>query len=223
MRTEKFLVSVHLRKCGGTTFSTSLQKHYGTRLLLDYGDELGSSWPSSVRKRSASLLQVNHERDHIETCFDAVHGHFDPRKYSCIRGEKQLISFVRNPIQRVLSNYFYLKRTVIREHPDHYVVGKLGFTLEEYVRYPDARNVQSKGLGPRAINTYAFLGLTERMKTSLLELNSQLGLSLLLSDDENVNPSADREYDISDRMKKLIRKNNRQDLSLYGSVEARFS
>lgn len=222
MNCKPFLISVHLRKCGGTTLSTSLQSHFGTRLILDYGDEVGSSWPSSLKKRAESAHEVRLNHENISTTFDAVHGHFDPEKYSCLKRDRQLISFVREPVERVLSNYFYLKRTVAREHPDHYVVGKLGFTLEEYVKYPDAQNVQTRGLGRIPLDTYAFLGITEMLNDSILKLNTRLELNLSVGDGENVNPAADREYEIPASMRDLIVRCNSRDVELYESVRSTF-
>ena len=51
----------------------------------------------------------------------------------CLK-KNRYISFVRNPISRVILNYFHIKSNVFRNHPDSYIVNKLDFPLEEFAK-----------------------------------------------------------------------------------------
>ncbi len=209
------IISIHIRKCAGTTFRKSLANYFRKRVFFDYGDEVGSTWPSSIKKRQQSLVNAQQNKNSTQLNFDVIHGHFYRDKYDFLDQRKRYITFLRDPVSRTLSNYFYLKRNLERQNPDALIVNKLGFSLKEYIQHPDCRNLQSQYLKTNTLTEFEFVGITEEYKSSIDKLNATLGIDLTTSDAENVNDKAAEDYDVTPDTFNLIQKCNLEDLRLY--------
>ena len=212
------IISVHLRKCAGTTFRKQLVGAFQNRVLFDYGDEIGSSWPSSFLKRKASEKELFNSAMYLESNFDIIHGHFYKSKYDAIDVDKKYITFLRHPVQRVLSNYFYLKRNLNRTNPDSLIVNKLGFSLEEYIRDADSCNLQAQYLESTNLCEFDFVGIVERYDESIHKLSSKLGAFFETATPANVNPKKQEDYDADSHIEKLILKYNDIDYELFRQV-----
>ncbi|MEM1151928.1 MAG: hypothetical protein AAGI03_15490 [Pseudomonadota bacterium] len=180
------ILSIHLRKCAGTSFRAGLQKAFGARLYLDYGDEIGSSWPSSQAKRQQSQARLRGSAAEFQASYDIVHGHYLPSKYAPCGPDVDLITFLRDPVARVVSNYAYLKHHPKRRNPDAIIVNDLGFSLMEFARHPDNVNFQSKALEGLQVSDFTFIGLVEHYAASIASLNRLYGWSLPVGDRLNV-------------------------------------
>lgn len=209
------IVSVHIRKSGGSSFRQELKDYYGDKLLLDYGDEIGSSVLSSKYKRLKSKVMLFQNRQIISKQYDIVHGHFFADKYDLLDINLQLVTFLRNPIQRVLSNYYYLKRNPYRKHPDAEPIHRKKLSLEEYIMHKDARNLQAQFLNGKKLSDFTFIGITERYEESIKLFNRVFSTNLKSQYMENVNPKKDKEYDITPDLLKLIITYNELDYELY--------
>lgn len=209
------IISIHLRKCAGTTFRKQLVNAYRNRVLFDYGDEIGSSWPSSLLKRKNSKKRLLTSSRSLESRFDIIHGHFYKSKYDAIKGDKKYITFLRHPVQRVLSNYWYLKRNFNRTNPDSLIVNKLGFSLEEYIRDHDTCNLQAQYLESTDLEDLDFVGIVEQYDRSIQTLSSILGVSFKSASLENINPNKQNDYQIDSHIENLILKYNDIDYKLY--------
>jgi hypothetical protein len=215
------IISVHIRKCAGTSFRKALSEYFSNKLLLDYGDEIGSSWPSSESKRltSSNILQKN--CDNVSKQYDIIHGHFHRAKYDCITVKKHYVTFMRHPVYRLLSNYHYLKRNHDRRNPDALIVNKLGFSLEEFAQHPDNRNLQSQYLQSENLSEFDFVGITEEYENSIKKMNDMLNLTLSYQSSENVNPFSIEQYGISSKTFSLIENCNSLDMELYEIAKER--
>lgn len=222
IRNVKLIISLHLRKCAGTTLKRSLKDYFKAELLFDYGDEVGSTWPSSIQKRQQSLTAAKNIKDLIQSDYSVIHGHFYKDKYDFLDVEKRYITFMRDPVSRVLSNYHYLTRNVNRKNPDSLIVNKLGFSLEEFIQHPDCRNVQSQYLRSETLNDFDFVGIVEEYNESLKKLNNMFGIELLNGAMENVNETAVKGYEVPERVVNLIKNCNLEDLRLYEKAKDRF-
>ena len=216
------IISVHIRKCAGTSFRKSLCDYFSDKICLDYGDEVGSSWPSSIQKRKESSELVKKNKKEIINRYNIIHGHFYKNKYDFLNVEKQYITFMRNPTERILSNYYYLKRKLNRTNPDSLIVSKLGFSLEEYIQHPDNRNMQSTYLQTSDLKEFEFVGLTEKYQESIEKINSLLNINIAANVSENVNPMATKEYNVPQSIINLIERYNAQDIELYEIAKNRF-
>jgi len=99
MSTKKeIIISIHLRKTGGSTFRSILEKVYGERYVhIVHTHNLNGVW------ETIKGLDFNK--------IDIIHGHFPyglhrffPKNIIC-----KYITFVRNPVERLMSEYNYIR------------------------------------------------------------------------------------------------------------------
>lgn len=216
------IISVHIRKAGGRSFGKSLHNYYQDKLLLDYGDEIGSNWSSSIKKRKKRLATLGKKKKDIASNFEIIHGHFFAPKYNILNVEKQYFTIVRDPIERVLSNYFYLKRNKNRKNPDARIVNEFGFGLEEYITYPDAKNVQCQFLSSIPLENFSIIGLIEEYEKSLSLFNKIFNARLVNQGIHNQNLSKNSNYNVSKKIVSLIKENNKEDIELYSFAKNKF-
>lgn len=89
-------VSVHLPKCAGSSLSTQLADAFPEQIYFDY--EHLPEYPLS-RSPPAGTVRRN---------IIGIHGHFRADRYLCLN-PKLLFTFIREPIDRLLSKFFYFK------------------------------------------------------------------------------------------------------------------
>src|SRR5437773_5755585 len=104
------LISLHMPKTAGQSFAAALKAHFGDTLVEDYGG-FPMNTPEAVRNATAleeSVALAENEFPGVE----CIHGHFLPLKYSGLaRRQATFITWMRHPVERVVSNYHYWKRT----------------------------------------------------------------------------------------------------------------
>ncbi|MEM7717849.1 MAG: sulfotransferase family 2 domain-containing protein [Pseudomonadota bacterium] len=217
------ILSVHIRKCAGTSLRDSLKAAFGPRVLFDYGDHIGSSWPTSLARRKQRQTAAQANAAGLRTAYDLIHGHFYRRKYSFLGDGHASITMLRDPVERVLSNYHYLKRRPDRRNPDALIVNALGFSLTEFARHPDNRNMQSQVLETSDLSEFAAVGLVERYEESLAAFSTVCGVSLAAGPPQNVNQGGRSDYVLSAAERAVIENNNLADLRLYDVARRRIT
>lgn len=210
------IISVHIRKNAGHSFRTALKAHYGDRLYFDYGDEIGSTSLRSKLIRLKRKFFIYKNRRHFLDHYDVVHGHFYADKYKGFAKDLQYATILRDPVDRVLSNYYYIKRNEQRGHPNTRMVHEKDMSLEDYIRHPEARNVQSRFLRGVGLSNFTFVGICEDYANSIRLFNAIFGASLQDDGVKNVNPEkTGPRYDVDPHVADLIRECNPEDCQLY--------
>lgn len=125
---------IHAPKTGGTSFSTILDSYYG----------------NSHRIISEQQLTGGEHIQHIQ--HRVISGHFPYEVYKFLRSEYPLVSFLRDPISRSISQFNQSKK-----YPYHWALpGIRDFSLEEYLQDEYLRteisNVQTWMLGLKINN-----------------------------------------------------------------------
>ena len=83
-------VFLHIPKCAGTSLYTELRDQFGRdRVFIDYDNPL-----------------EQFDCDYLDG-FSFFSGHWNMKELNHIRGEKRIITMLRNPTNRVLSTYHY--------------------------------------------------------------------------------------------------------------------
>ena len=215
------IISIHIRKCAGTSFKSVLSECYGNKLLFDYGDETGSLADSSrsirlQRQRSAILNRAAIERD---KCI--IHGHFFISKYDFLGVPKRYAVILRDPVERVISNYFYLAAQVDRKNADWRHFRDRTISLREYASLPEAKNVQTRVLEGRGLDQLDFIGLAEQMSASVALFNHVFAAKLPEAGRENVTPHSPERLSVPASLARFISEENSSDLELYRSAKER--
>lgn len=208
---ENGYLFVHIPKTAGTSFRDSLDDFFGDGLYCDYGPDSATSpiVADYIHQRHAfpefGEFLANHKQP---VCLS---GHYPLKKYGALFYIKNVMVFLRNPVQRTISHYEHMRR-----------VDGITESLESFCSNPANMNVQLRNLGRASFNLIGFLGLQEYYRESLQLLHAQNGLQIKESFlNINKQRSASK-YKLDDEMMHFIRKHNDKDLALYKSAKKVF-
>lgn len=160
------LISVHLPKTAGMSFGHSLQNYFGKYFLRDYSD-LPINTPVFERNLRAIEDSVNNSVKKFKKV-KCIHGHFLPLKYLHIgvREEVKFITWLRNPVERLASNYYFWLRAYNSKTtaPLHKRVVEENWSLERFCLSPELRNFYTQFFWGFPISRFDFIGVTEYYK-----------------------------------------------------------
>lgn len=209
------IIGTHIPKTGGTSFFDFLQQVFGRTLYHDLSHLEPRGW--QPRQLLARLLG----RAGVPFGTRCIFGHFRATKYQPHFPRARHFTWLRDPVERVVSQYHYQLRQANK--PD------ATFSLEpmrlgRFARLPDMRDNQSAYLDAKPLRAFAFVGITEHF---------DLGLQLFMRvfDCEravciqraNQNPNrSSRRYAISPNARQVIQACNPRDTELYQEGQERF-
>jgi len=204
------LVSVHIPKCGGTSLQHVLVGIFGRkRVLLNYD-------PAIFRLGQASLALIPPDTQ-------CIHGHFMSDLFDDCLPQYELVTWLRHPVQRVVSHYYHFLRHPETDDPCCRVLLGRRLSLEEFAELDLMRNEMARYLAGKPLSAFKCVGIMERFEESLRAFGDAFGLPIPARPPrENVNP--DRltpDYLLPDRIYRHILALNRRDLALYELAVAR--
>ncbi|MCF6171089.1 MAG: sulfotransferase family protein [Bacteroidales bacterium] len=154
------LISIHIPKTAGTSFRNILKEHFGEESVVRF-DIVGKEKVILVENKE---LKPNKLPAHIKV----IHGHFnyiDLIEKLEIKKDVPVITWLRNPVERVISNYFYLakrlKEELREEEKGLDILSKMQKSLIEYARLELNRNRMSKFLDGISLEEMKFVGVHE--------------------------------------------------------------
>jgi hypothetical protein len=168
------LISIHIPKTAGTSFRNTLCGVYGQDAVvrLDIG---------LIRQETMIREQV-YDAPELPPGIAVLHGHFSyPRLTERFPIDPALpvITWLRDPVERVISNYFYLAKRLAEELNEEgrglNILNRMQRTLLEYARYEPAQNRISKFLEGLALEDLHFVGLVEHYDEDLARLATLMG------------------------------------------------
>jgi hypothetical protein len=158
------LISLHLPKTAGASFYGALHSHYGNNILRDY-DDFPINTPAPVRNKSAlKKCILNGITAHKNV--KCIHGHFLPLKNLLCRNAK-FITWIRDPIERLASHYFYWLREYDHENapPLQKKIVEENWSLARFCLSPELRNTYNQFLWGFPVSRFDFIGITEYYQT----------------------------------------------------------
>jgi carbon monoxide dehydrogenase subunit G len=219
---EPLLVFVHIRKTAGKTLRQILYRNYSrgrTRLVRNYF--VAPDISLNVVKDLASAPPPD---------LRAIHGHFLFWPDIVWPENTQFLTLLRDPVERVISHYFWLRSRSNRFRK----------TLEEAVGEGAIHdNLQTRVLAAQmppfgettedmleaalaGLNRMTVVGLTEHFDESLVLATRALGWRRMLYRRENVTPDRKPREEIPPKIIALINRRNELDIELYRTASERF-
>jgi Sulfotransferase family len=155
------IISVHIPKTAGTTFGQILAQVYGDAQVLFDNPQLDRVGELPI----------------IEPHIRAIHGHFPVGKYAGHFPWAKRIVWLRHPIDRLLSHYFFLKSfsMVHNDDPIHHLVLEKQISVVEFAQQVGMFNVLAGFTYGLPLTDFYFVGIQEFLMEDLAELKAMLG------------------------------------------------
>jgi len=217
------LLSMHIPKTAGMSLRTAFEKRFGNALLLAYPrvDWAQSLFPLGSRKSldeqgQESVLALCRQRD-----VQCIHGHFPMPALQSLFPEAMCITFLRDPVQRVISSYDHKVRksewAKTGQGPTYMAPGfSERMSFESFISAPDMRNVYEQFGVLDCLESLTFIGLTEQYERSLRLLERRVpGLGPLSCEKVNVHEKYFRRDDVTPEMMARVRELNDADVQIY--------
>lgn len=189
METDRSIVSVHVPKCSGSSFRKWLIEAFGEKLHLDYADRPNNP-DSPMNADPEAFLRSSGQHVTLPNDCAAVHGHFWARKYENVQ-DALFITFLREPVERLISHFFYLKSAVWRGSILHERVLRGDIDILEFAALPQMRDFYGKyffrGFDMGRLD---FIGISEKYDDEILRLQKIISIEAPVLK-LNVNSNAD--------------------------------
>ena len=215
---QKPLISIHIPKCAGGSLRRLLKKWFGRDLHKHYFQQYNALPPKHDLKPGI-----------------CIHGHFNRTKGFGIRDYypevDQFITFLRNPVEIVVSNYFFwkrkgrdnqIKRRTLKEGDDHDYKDISDFFKKrpkshilDYMPYEMTMDNYRDVLE----ESFVYVGIVEDLHTSVNILANKLGFMQI--EVERVNVS-NRNEEVPEDMKERFVNNNHLAYAIYNYALERY-
>jgi hypothetical protein len=212
------LISIHIAKTGGRSFYEILRNEYGDELdqrnsRVDFFPD--KDYSNALINRIPEYIRVIHGHLHYIHVKD-IHEKYKPK----------IVTWLREPVDRVISNYYFMIQRVNEDGEKHPQYSKRGHSLIEYA-HDSVPNKMSKCL--RGINAedLFFIGFQETFDEDVKRLAGKLGWKKEIPDvhlnagsgfDSYEHAPTKRE-DITQEMRNEIATLNKKDIALYREVK----
>jgi hypothetical protein len=207
------IISIHIPKTAGTAFYHVLKKQYGTGLSPSYKRKHIKSLTSEIELSSKELSEK----------YAVLHGHFRYQEIIKLHENQRvkLITWVRDPVERLISNYHFFKHRLQNPELNPVVFEKnkhrINESLEEYAQLEENRNRMSWFLEGISIEEFFFIGIMEDFNNGLIHLSTLLNWSQFeLPPMINTSPKTTESIPIELRNK--VASLNQKDVHLYQQI-----
>ncbi|MFA9556940.1 sulfotransferase family 2 domain-containing protein [Evansella sp. AB-rgal1] len=213
MNKNQILVHLHMPKTGGTSLKNIIKKNIDPHRNLDVYVE---------HEKRERIMRTIHSNQ-----FDCIQGHFPYGIHKYIPCPFTYITMLRDPIDRIVSEYYFIKNN--KKHELHHVVQHL--SLEEYQNQPQNRNLQTRLISghmsdPLTIadvnkakenieKHFSVVGITEMFDESLLLMEKKFGWKNVKNRKQNATKKRPALTSLSPKTLTLIKRNNNLDNILY--------
>lgn len=202
------LFFVHIPKTAGTSFRKAVEEFYGfDSVCYDYNQD-------SVETSSIVKEEVYRNKDiygffekFAASSYRFLSGHVSAGKYTPLFGSNKTVTFLRDPLQRVRSEYEHFVRH-----------NKYDGDFASFYRKPQFINRMSKIIGAVPLESIGVVGLTEKYSESLDLINNRYEIGI-----PNLELNVGRErkntpYHFDNEEYNELKSLNKEDINLYESA-----
>ncbi|MEQ6167982.1 sulfotransferase family 2 domain-containing protein [Ekhidna sp. MALMAid0563] len=206
------IISIHIPKTAGTSFRKTLEHVYGRSMLSLYN--YGSDQLAPFQEKVPDKIKL-------------IHGHINLNQYHALIEKNPewkdalFITWVRNPVDRFISNYYYMNQLItdqMKLFPRRPGLQKRMLrSLDEVANQENEHDLLSRYISPKflAENKYLFIGETEHYSNDLARLATLLNWAKYPL--YQVNRTANKK-DVDERIKRKIAAGSKKDLTLYKEI-----
>ncbi len=202
------VISVHLPKTAGTAFSYVLEQVYGSERLF-------INSPPFDYSLSEELALPN---------IKAIHGHFPASRYTKCFPNAKRVTWLRDPIRRLISQYFFMKSSDFMDGNNivHQYMMDRDLDIVEFSQIPVIQNELTQTWGIE-LDDFDFVGIQEYFKEDVRQFGKIMGWGRFAVQSINPNPYSDYKKQVNrilgdrDLVNKLKTLNDR-DIELYESA-----
>lgn len=174
------LISIHLPKCGGSSLKYALDKWFTKDLYFHYFDEENNKLPERIKQYNTGFFGMLGRG----VC---IHGHFNKDRGFSVKDyypdAKQFITFLRDPLEIYISNYFFVNQKELYRDGERYHIKK---NLNEYIKNVTQEgvswymrhlpgDVKEDNVSEYLSSKFVFVGVMEQYQKSLDILADELG------------------------------------------------
>jgi hypothetical protein len=161
------IVFVHIPKTAGTSLRTAFEKSAEKHLILkDYGNSSETTPALSQLVKSKKLGDFRREFNRADRGI-FLSGHFGAHRYWPFFHAESFVTFIRHPVDRVISEY------------NHFITHHgWDVPVEEFVSMPRFRNLMKRSLEGVDLAAFGFIGITEEFERSMDELRRFVEMAL---------------------------------------------
>ena len=214
------LLSVHVPKTAGTSFYRLLKANYPDSI----SESLRREHVFDMQQQQLTLPEYLPE--HVEV----VHGHVTLQEAMPLiaRDNPRLVAFLRDPVDRVISNYCYFIDLLRhpeqqQQNPEVYELNKhrINESIFEYAAMEENRNVMSDFLVGVPLQEFFFIGLQSTYATDVKWLAQSLNWRHQTVEQHNVKRHLQEKYvKVDQGLRFYLRKLNAEDEALYQEAMA---
>jgi len=163
-------------------------------------------------------------KDEIPEKASFIHGHFLASKYEKRFPGARFIVWFRDPVERLLSHYYFWLREPDMDNATcrRMILEKM--SLLGFAALKEMRNVHSRFLSGKDLDTFDFIGITEEYTRSL-QLFKKIFFPCVDIDFSIRNENPNRKgtsYEVDENTRHTIARYNQVDLDLYKRARKRF-
>jgi hypothetical protein len=219
---------VHVPKTAGASVKSMFARAFSIVTVTDAGNYLRDPEAAVVRVSSGRITKGRVAVGHIPYGLFRAH----------LPGDTRYMTFLRDPVNRVLSHYHgHLRRTPRTERVRSVTAASLKEAIE--LRLPEISNLATRLLSddpspmealPASaldqakanLREFEFVGVTERFDESIVLMQRVLGLPPVLYESQHVSRDRPSIEEITEEERRLIQEMNELDLELYSFARGLF-
>jgi hypothetical protein len=204
------IVSIHVPKCAGTSFRRILTEICGARIWFNYG---------TIFSRDQARAEL------VPPGTRFIHGHFLADAFDGLFPDRRLLTWVRHPVDRLVSNYHHFLRSPDMRDDCCRALHERRLSLRQFADLEWMQNETSRYLANKPVGDFSFVGIAERFDESVGRFCQAFGFrSPARIPRENLNPERKGErYDLAPGDFAHIAERNAADLAWYEEASERLA